>query len=338
MSPRVLVTGGTGYLGQYVLRDLCARGNPADIRVLVWGEPPRWLSALGCELMNGSVTSRDDVRKAVAGIERIYHMAGFVSHDRKQAHRMYDVHVSGTRITCEEAAAAGVKRIVMSSTSGTIAVSDREDEWPDEESATPMELIARWPYYSSKIYQEEAAKRACGSKVELVMLNPTLLLGPGDELLGSSRPVLNFLAGEVNVVPGGGVAFVDARDAASMFPVAMEKGRPGERYLLNGANMTFRDFFGRLERISKVSCPRIPIRGKLPYLLARVQAAILEEMGRKPKIQPLEVEMAQYYWYCEPKKAKAELGFAPRSPTDTLYDTVQYIREHFMGNGALKNK
>ena len=93
-----------------------------------------------------------------------------------------------------------------------------------------MDIIARWPYYTSKLYQEEAARRACGDEVELVMVNPSLLLGPGDDRLSSTRPVLQFLAREIALTPPGGLNFVDARDVAALLPVAMERGTPGERY------------------------------------------------------------------------------------------------------------
>src|SRR4029078_10319006 len=107
-------------------------------------------------------------------------------HKAADAHGMSAVHVDGTRTVCEAAVRAGVRRIVMASTSGTVAVSRREDDVADEDAPTPVDIIGRWAYYASKHYQEEAARRACGEKVELVTLNPNLLLGPGDDGLSST--------------------------------------------------------------------------------------------------------------------------------------------------------
>src|ERR1043165_4725437 len=104
----------------------------------------------------------------------------------------------------ETPARAGVSRIVMASTSGTVAVSRRADDVADEETPTPVEIISRWAYYASKLYQEETARPACGDKVELVTVNPSLLLGPGDDRLSSTRPVLQFLAREIMLMPAGG--------------------------------------------------------------------------------------------------------------------------------------
>ncbi|MBJ6954640.1 Rossmann-fold NAD(P)-binding domain-containing protein, partial [Vibrio cholerae] len=90
-----------------------------------------------------------------------------------------------------------------------------------------------------------------GDGRRLVILNPSLLLGPGDERLSSTKFILDFLAGRIMTMPSGGLSFVDARDAARTFISALERGKHGDRYLLGAANWTFRDFFGRLERLTK---------------------------------------------------------------------------------------
>jgi dihydroflavonol-4-reductase len=333
---KTLVTGGTGFLGAHLVSGLArsARGAAGNVRVLVQSTPPAWLRELGVEICPGSVTVADDVARALDGVDRVYHLAGMVSHKPSDGHRMYAVHVDGTRLVCETAVRLGVKRIVMASTSGTIAASKRSGEMPDEDSPTPIDIIARWPYYSSKLYQEEAARRACSDKVELVTVNPSLLLGPGDDRLSSTRPVLQFLAREILMIPPGGLNFVDARDVAALLPVAMDRGTPGERYLIGGYNWTFEEFFGRLERLSKVSGPKLRSRGPLPLLATRAQAALYRHWGRRPPVEPQSVEMAEYFWYFDSGKAARQLGFSPRDATDTLHDTVRYIRENLLGNDA----
>ena len=332
-----LVTGGTGFLGAHLVRTLGGQGQ-GRLRVLVHSAPPDWLKdkALDVELVSGSVTSPDDVARAVAGVDQIYHLAGMVSHRAADAHRMYQVHVDGTRIVCEAAVRAGVSRIVMASTSGTVAVSRREDDVADEETPTPVDIISRWAYYASKLYQEETAKRACGDKVELVTVNPSLLLGPGDDRLSSTRPIVQFLAREILLMPTGGLNVVDARDVAALLPVAMARGTAGGRYLLGAVNWTFAEFFGRLERLTKISGPKLKFGGEFPFMAARVQAEIFKKLGRKVAVEPESVDMAQYYWYLDAGKAARDLGFTPRDPADTLRDTVDYIRAHLLGNNAFK--
>ncbi len=330
----ILVTGATGFLGAHLVRELIRRGD-GPVRAMQSGPAPAWLTDLGVEVVRGSVTSPHDVAAALRGVDRVFHLAGFVSAKPADAHRMYEVHVGGTRALCQAAVAAGVRRIVMASTSGTVAVSKRADADLDETSPAPLELIGRWPYYTSKLYQEETARRACGDKVELVMLNPSLLLGPGDARLSSTRVILQFLGREIPMTPPGGLNFVDARDAAALFPVAMERGVPGERYLVGGTNWTFAEFFGRLERMTKVSGPLLKARGKLPLLAVRAQAALYRRWGKTPPVEPVGVDQAGHFWYFESRKAASDLGFTPRDATDTLYDTIRYVRENFLGSDIL---
>jgi dihydroflavonol-4-reductase len=332
-----LVTGGTGFLGAHLVHVLGSQ-NKGRLRVLVHRAPPAWLKdrAPDAEIVSGSVTSPDDVARAVAGVDQIYHLAGMVSHRAADAHRMYAVHVDGTRLVCEAAARAGVTRIVMASTSGTVAVSRRADDVADEETPAPVDIISRWAYYASKLYQEEAARRACGDKVELVTVNPSLLLGPGDDRLSSTRPIVQFLAREILLVPAGGLNVVDARDVAALMPAAMARGTAGARYLLGAVNWTFAEFFGRLERLTKIAGPKLKFSGAFPHLAARAQAALFGKLGRKVPVDPESVEMAQYYWYLDAGKAARELGWLPRDPADTLRDTVDYVRERVLGNGVFQ--
>src|SRR6185295_2659575 len=117
-----LITGGTGFLGAHLVRQLVEEGNK-DIRVMATSIPD-WLVDLGVETFEGSIMKEDDARRACEGIREIYHLAGKVSREPEDARSMYDIHVEGTRLLCDAAKAAGVKTIVLASTSGTIAVTE----------------------------------------------------------------------------------------------------------------------------------------------------------------------------------------------------------------------
>src|SRR5947209_10263137 len=329
--PVTLVTGGTGFLGSHLVRLLVDEGVK-PLRVLSTSAPA-WLEELGVESFKGSITSPDTVARAVEGVAEIYHLAGRVSRDEKEAHEMYRLHVEGTRVLCEAARKAGVRSIVLASTSGTIAVTDAGDVVPDEDWPTPLDIISRWPYNASKLYQERVAlENFSGKNRRLVILNPSLLLGPGDERLSSTKVVLDFLARKIPTVPKGGLSFVDARDAARAFHAAMQRGAHGERYLLGAANWTFEKFFGRLERITKVSAPFISLPSRLAVAGARGLNSLFRQWKLAPPVEPAEIEMAEYFWYLDSSKAEGRLGFAPRDPAETLLDTVNYVRENFLGN------
>ncbi|MCA1636921.1 MAG: NAD-dependent epimerase/dehydratase family protein, partial [Acidobacteria bacterium] len=204
---KILVTGGTGFLGTHVVREFLEKGEK-NLRVMA-SSVPVWIRDAGIEAFEGSVTNKQDVATAVKNVSTIYHLAGKVSRDNDDAAQMNKVHVEGTRLLCEAAKEAGVKTIVMSSSSGTIAVSETE-EIKDETYPAPLEIISRWTYYASKFYQEKAAlENFDGKGLKLVILNPSLLLGSGDERLSSTNVVLDFLARKIPFTPSGGLNFVD---------------------------------------------------------------------------------------------------------------------------------
>ncbi|HEV8430560.1 MAG TPA: NAD-dependent epimerase/dehydratase family protein [Pyrinomonadaceae bacterium] len=328
-----LITGGTGFLGSHLVRQLTEDGAK-DVRVMATSIPD-WLVDLGVETFAGSITNADDNKRAVEGISEIYHLAGKVSREREDARAMYDIHVEGTRLLCDAAKAAGVKTVVLASTSGTIAVSKDGEVIPDETYPIPLDIISRWPYYASKAYQEMAAlERFQGKGLRLVIMNPSLLLGPGDDRLSSTKLILDFMARKIGAVPTGGVSFVDARDAARTFRVAMKKGRHGERYLLGAANWTFSKFFGRLERLTKVSAPWIALPSRLAITGASLLDSLFKQWDMASPVEPGAIEMAQYFWYLNCSKAARELSFKPRDPGETLQDTVAYVRENFLGSNA----
>ncbi|MEW6731835.1 MAG: NAD-dependent epimerase/dehydratase family protein [Acidobacteriota bacterium] len=329
---KTLITGATGFLGTHLMHHLIAEED-AQLRVLTTGSLPVCLGA-AIEVIEGSITARETVERAVEGVESIYHLAGKVSRQPDDRHEMYAIHVEGTRLLCEAARRAGVRRIVLASTSGTIAITKTGQEIPDETWPPPLEICSRWPYYTSKIYQEETARRACGNDVELVILNPSLLLGPGDARLSSTQDILKFIGRDIPIIPPGGINFVDVRDVATAFVMAMQHGRSGERYLLGGPNWTFEKFFGRLERLTKVAAPKLRVPNKISRWGAQLADAMYRHWGKVPPVDLISVEMAEYFWYVDSTKAKEELNFVSRDPGETLYDTVTYLKANFLTEGA----
>ncbi len=265
--------------------------------------------------------------RVVAGTSCVFHLAGVVSRDPDDGQRMMRLHVDGTRRVLEAMKAASVKRMVLASTSGTIGVSKNE-EILDESAPYAEEIVAGWPYYASKIYQERLAfEHGKRLGIEVVAINPSLLLGPGDRRLSSTGDVRRFLKKQIPTIPDGGINFVDARDAALATANALDKGRAGERYLLGGPNWTTKEFFERLGRVANVNPPRL----KLPAKWNKLGASLVEELyrwrGKEPPIERISVEMAEHYWWIDSSKAETELGFAPRDPQLTLVDTVRYLRQ-----------
>lgn len=331
-APITLVTGGTGFLGRHLLNVLRDASVP-NVRVLTTSAPG-WLREMNLEIVEGSITDREVLARACASVQDVYHLAGFVSRDgERDAHKMHTLHVEGTRMLCEAANEARVKNMVLASSSGTLAASTSGDFIADEQVAPPLEIFARWGYYASKFYQERTARETFKGE-RLVIMNPSLLLGTGDERLSSTKVVLDFLARKLPFTPNGGLNFVDARDAATAFHRAMQVGKHNENYLLGSVNWTFEKFFGRLERVSKVAAPRLQLPRKINIFGAKTVDAFFKSRNWTSPLSRGEVEQAEHFWYFTSAKAERELGFTPRDPNETLSDTVKYVREHFLGKAA----
>lgn len=326
---KILITGGTGFLGAEIVRRLTDAGA-RNLRVMA-SRVPDWMKESGVEPMLGSVTSRENVAAAVANVSVVLHLAGKVSRNNDDAAVMNKIHVEGTRLLCEAAKIAGVQTMVLASSSGTIAVSEDSEEI-DETYPQPVDVISRWAYYSSKYYQERTAlENFDGDGRKLVILNPTLLLGPGDERLSSNKVVLDFLGRKIPYCPSGGLSVVDNRDVAKAFINSIEKGRHKEKYLLGAGNMTFADFFGRLSRLSGISPPMLRVPKKIAVAGAGIIDSVFRNWNKTSPIEPGEVEQAEYFWYLNSAKAEEELGFVPRDTQETLQDTITYLRKNFLG-------
>ena len=176
---KVLVTGGTGFFGEQVVRELVE--SSIDVISLSRSQSPV-LRALGVTQLEGSVLAEGDVLKALSGCTHVVHAAGLVSRDPDDGTRMMRLHVDGTRTLLVAAAKAKIKRVVLASSSGVVAVSE-EEAVHDETEGYATHIAVRWPYYASKIYQEKlffGLAKELG--LEAVAVNPSLLLGPGDRL------------------------------------------------------------------------------------------------------------------------------------------------------------
>jgi dihydroflavonol-4-reductase len=310
---RYLVTGATGFLGAHVVDALHDMGH----------EAVRYARSTG-----GDVLDEARVRREAVGCDGVFHCAGLVSRKPDDAEALYRVHVEGTRIVLDACAAAGVRRAVVASTSGIVAVGEDPEHVATETDPTPFGLIGRWPYYRSKLFAENVALGRNRRGFEVVAVNPSLLLGPGDERGSSTGDVRNFLEGGIPAVFAGGLSFVDVRDAAVAMRLAMERGRPGERYLVGGCNITLREFFQRLSRISGVPAPWLPLPGSRTWV--KVAASWIDRaaarLGVPAPVDPVTAELAQCFWYLDSTKANVELGWRPRDPNVTLHDTVADLR------------
>ncbi len=324
-----LVTGASGFLGRHLLEALHSDGLPRRAVALV-RDPAAW-SAYDwtqdlddVELLRGSVTEpgawREDPR--LAPVRGVFHLAALVRHSRHGAEEVERTNVEGTAQVVRLAGARGW-RVVYVSTSGTVGCFASERERADETAPYCEAAVRDWPYYRSKLRAEREARRLADALgVELCIVRPPVLLGPGDHRFRSTSHLVRFLRRRLPFLVRGGVHFADVRDASAALLRAMERETPRPIYHLPGTACSVTRFFEMAAEVSGVPAPR----AVLPYRPAWWVARLLAPLRILP--DPVVIEMASRWWGLESRYAARELDYATRDPRKTLADTIEWLQRH----------
>jgi dihydroflavonol-4-reductase len=311
-----LLTGGTGFIGSHVARALAERGD--ELRVLTRRSSDlSALDGLEFERAIGSVTDRRAVRNAMTGVSRVFHVAGRTSLRKADREAVFDTNLRGSRIVFESALEAGVERVVHTSSAGAIGVAKPKGT---ADESTPFDIgHLGITYVNSKHEAELEAMHAAAKGLDVVIVNPTFVLGPDDPTRTSMGLVRRFCLGQIPAYVAGALNVVDVRDVATGHLLADEKGESGERYILSGRNFTLDRLFADLARISGIDPPAV----KLPLRVAIAGADAASRVGLRMG-SPEEVLSASLWWTYRNTKAKRDLGFAPRPHEQTLEDAVEW--------------
>jgi dihydroflavonol-4-reductase len=316
---RVLVTGATGLLGVEIVRELLSRGHA--VRALV--RPASALAGLegmAVEIARGDVLEAESVRAALAGQEGLVHAAG-VPRIGAEAARTFAVNVRGVEVVLEEALRAGISRAVVTSSTAVLG-GTRRPFVADEATPGNAEALGIG-YFVSKLRGERAALAVAARGLPLVVVRPAYVLGPGDTH-GSSAAIVVALARRR--IPGwvdGGASVCDVRDVARGHAEALQRGRPGEVYVLGGHNLEMQDLMARI--CAAAGVPRPP---RIPYPAAFAAAALQEAWaklrGRRPPTTRDLVRSAALYTWVSSAKAERELGYSVRPVEEMIVDTLRF--------------
>ncbi len=323
-SRTALVTGANGFVGCHVVRALLARGD--RVRALVReGADLSALAGLEVELRRGDVRDRAAVSSAVRGCGELYHVAADYRLWVRDPGSMYATNVDGTRNVLEAARAAGVDRVVHTSTVGALGIPPagvgRED--------TPVSLAdMTGPYKRSKFLAEQDALEAARAGLPVVIVNPSTPIGPLDfKPTPTGRIIADFLNRRMPAYVDTGLNLVGVEDVARGHLLAAERGRIGGKYILGGENLTLKEFLDRLARLSGMRAPRV----RIPYAVAFGFALGAEAVSRAlthraPRASLTEVRMARKKMYFDSSKARAELGYEAAPVDGAIARAVEFFR------------
>ena len=321
-----LVTGATGFIGSHVTRALAERGD--ELRLLARRKSKIDLLAdLDFERAIGDVTDRRAVRRAMTGVERVFHVAGRTSLRTQDREAVWDTNVRGTRVVLESALEAGVERVVLTSSVAAVGVGRKPK--PVDETATFDIGHLGITYVNSKHEAEVEALRLAARGLPVTIVNPSFVLGPDAPSGGSMGLVKRFIQRQIPAYVDGGLNIVDVRDVAKGHLLADKKGEVGKRYILSGRNFTFDRLFADLARISGVDSPRLKLPGRV--LLGMLEAGDRLPLPVAMPTSPDEVRSAMLWWCYRNTRAKAELGFKARPHEETLLDAVNWQRTQIAG-------
>lgn len=330
-KPAYLITGATGFLGRHILESLRKARPDASLVLLVrdsdsW-EKQSWRDEAGeVDVVTASLFRIDDWKNdpRLDSIAGIFHLAAIVQHSRSSPEEMIRVNVEGTA-NMVRLAAEKKCRILFASTSGTVGCSIDADAMPDENAPFCSDVVARWPYYASKIEAEKKARALADElNVDLVVFRPPVMLGPKDHRFRSTGHLLRLLRGKLPFILVGEIHFVDVRDVAGAMVRAMLLPAPKRAYNLPGHVMSLDEFF----RTAAGEAGITPSWRALPARLLWYLAKLNELTGRRLHFipDPVVIEMARNHWGISSRYASADLGFHPRPAQETLRDTINWMK------------
>jgi dihydroflavonol-4-reductase len=264
-------------------------------------------------------------------VDVVYHLAGLVSFWRKHKELLHRVNVAGTRHVLQEAARANVPRVVHVSSVAAVGYNDRHDQPIDENFAFDWSSVRHKHYMTSKRLAEQEVMVAGKGGLNCVIANPGLMWGPGD-VVNSAKLISALHRRKVPVCPPGGTNIADVRDVAHGLVSLLNQGRPGERYILGGHNLTFREAYDVIAAQLGIRPPArtVPraLRGPLYY------AALVNELLRSepPAFTSDIVESAFMFRYFSSAKAERELGWKLHHG---FPETIQHSIDWLKANGKL---
>jgi len=326
------LTGGTGFVGASLARLLLSKG--LKVKALARkGSDRRNLDGLAVEIVEGSLTDAAAVARGVAGCRYVFHVAADYRIWVTNPDEMYRANVAGSELVIRAAAKAGAEKIVHCSSVAAVKVpTDRSLADETSEYASPGEIVG--DYKKSKFLSDVLARRLAKDEgFPVIVVNPAAPVGPRDiKPTPTGRIVVDFLNGRMPSYIDTGMNVVHVDDVAYGHWLAAVKGRPGERYILGGENLTLKDILDRLADATGLPAPKFRTPYAVAYAFGAMDSALARLRGTEPTAPLDAIRMARHYMWFSSEKAKRELGYAARPAASALKDAADW----FCANGYAK--
>ena len=325
----VLVTGGCGFLGSWIVRQLVEERG-ATVRVLaVEGESRENIEDLDVEVVEGDVRRVADCRAAVEGVDTVFHTAALYLDYAPDPSKMYDVNLRGTFNVLEAARRADVDKVIYTASMASLGRPELGRTGDETTAYDGWDLD--FPYGRSKFFSREIAEYFADWGQDVRVVCPGVVLGPGDlRPTPSGGLILASFAPGPSAYYEGGAAYVDVRDAALVHLLAAERGRAGERYLATSENLTNKEFIDLIRRVARATKPLI----RLPVPVARTVAQAMDihakVTGEPPLLSKTFFEFSLRPSFYRNDKARSELDAHFRPIEDSVRDAIEYFRERGM--------
>jgi nucleoside-diphosphate-sugar epimerase len=314
-----LVTGGSGFIGQHLVKSLVARGR----RVRIFDLRSPECAPAAVQYVRGSVLDPELVQEALDDVDEVYHLAGLPGMWTPHREDFHAVNCQGTEILIDAARKRGVSRFVHCSTESILFKPLSTQAVAEDICITLDEMPGA--YTRSKMLGEQQALQAAAAGFPVVIASPTMPIGPhGGNLTPPTLMLQHFLLRRVQIYLDFVMNLVDVRDVASGMLLVMERGRNGQRYILGGENISLKKLLGIISAISSRRSLRMPI----PAGVAQVAAVMLEFVAdhvthRSPAATVEGVQIALRSKALSIEKARRELGYAPRPIAVALKEIVE---------------
>ena len=318
------MTGASGFVGSAVARVLRARG--LRVRALVRASSPRRnLQDLDAELVEGDMRSSGDMARALDGARWLFHVAADYRLWAPDPEEIVRNNLQGTRAVMQAALAAGVERVVHTSSVATLGLKTT----PADETSPLQESEAIGAYKRSKVAAERLVERmAAEAGLPAVIVNPSTPIGPRDvRPTPTGRIIVEAAAGRVPAFVDTGLNLVHVDDVAEGHALAFEKGRVGQRYILGGQDVSLREMLAEIARLSGRRPPTVNLpRGPL-YPLAAAAEAVARLTGKEPFLTVDALKMSRHRMFFSSAKAERELGYRARPHALALSDALAWFRQ-----------